>query len=280
MAERRLRIRANARAFILPALAASASACALLAPAPVEANRAAAPAVSEDAGQSPLPSSKDSVLSRPPELRGGSEGAAPDAPAVVPTAASGETPQAAPSSAESDAASVDQAIAYIEGLGSLKGRFTQFADNGDVATGAFYLKRPGRIRFDYDPPSPILVVADGVRVIIQDRELETTDGYPIRSTPLKFLLAKKIDRDDLVITEVARSEEALAITATARDEETPGSITLGFALPDMQLRQWVVIDGQNRRTTVSLTDLQSDVELDPALFRPKETRRFLDNRPL
>jgi len=223
----------------------------------------AGPALAERSD--PLLSSKDSELALPPELRG--EPASDEASAAAPAA----EPDAAMD------AEVARIVAYIEALGPTKGRFAQISPDGGLATGAFYLKRPGRIRFDYDPPSPTLVVADGVRVVVQDRDLETTDGYPIGATPLKFLLGAEIDRADFRVLDVRRQPGFVSVTVASKDEETPGSLTLTFAEPVLELRQWTIVDAQGLQTTVSFSDLTQVARLDPALFVVRDTRRFLDS---
>ncbi|MEL7029022.1 MAG: outer-membrane lipoprotein carrier protein LolA [Pseudomonadota bacterium] len=245
--------------------AVSLSACALVAPSRAE---------SEPAN---LPTSKGEPLTEPPELRGEIPPDVPLSPeppaAELAEPASVEAPVAEPGT-EDD---VERTIAYIESIDTLKGRFAQISPDGALATGAFYLKRPGRVRFEYDPPSPTLVVADGVRVVIQDRDLETTDGYPINATPLKFLLGENIDRDEIRVLDVIREPGALTVAVASRDEETPGSIAVTLAEPALELRQWVVTDAQGLQTTVILSDLQRAVDLDPGLFVARDTRRFLDS---
>ena len=97
--------------------------------------------------------------------------------------------QAAPALSADDKALVDKAVAYLQGLSEAKGRFTQTDPRGAVSTGELFLKRPGKARFAYDPPSGLLVVSDGGAVAIQDNRLKTFDSYPLGATPLSLFLA-------------------------------------------------------------------------------------------
>ena len=209
------------------------------------------------------------------------------APRVREAVATIETENAAPADQpqrillrpEDAQAEIEQAVTRIESLGTLKGRFVQVAPDGAISNGDFFLRRPGRLRFQYDDPNPLLVVADGTWVVLADRDLETVDRYPIGSTPLKFLLNKTIDRGDLDVVAVERLEPAgLALTVQAREEDTEGMITLVFRGEDLNLSEWVVTDMTGQMTTVYLSDVVIGESLSAALFVPPEPkRRFLRN---
>lgn len=172
--------------------------------------------------------------------------------------------------ATAPAVAPEDIFAYIESLTTLEGRFIQVAPDGRTSEGAFYLRRPGRMRFEYDAPSPILIVADGSWVVVQDTELETADRYPIRSTPLKYLLNKRIDWDDLEVAELAEEPGAVSITLRSRDEETPGAITMAFDAPALSLRHWQVEDAQGLRTLVALSNVTAGGKIDPRKFVVEE----------
>ena len=91
---------------------------------------------------------------------------------------------------ESDTAVANKLIEYLENIDTLNGDFTQIAPSGAISVGKFYLRRPGFLRFEYEPPTPLLLVANGGMVYVRDEALETTDSYPVGKTPLKFLLSK------------------------------------------------------------------------------------------
>lgn len=162
---------------------------------------------------------------------------------------------------------VQQINAYINGLGSLKGRFTQIGPAGEFSEGDFYLQRPGRMRFEYSPPNPILVVADGFWVGIEDRQLRSTQKYPLLTTPLSLLLSERVDlfKEARIVGFEDRGGD-IAVTVEARSPTTPGELTLIFGGPVFSLKQWTVVDAQGLTTQVAVFDLVSGLALDPKLF--------------
>lgn len=184
----------------------------------------------------------------------------------------------APLSAE-DKALVDKAVAYLQGLTEAKGRFTQTDARGSTTTGELFLKRPGKARFAYDPPSGLLVVSDGGAVAVQDSRLKTFDSYPLGATPLSLFLAKTIRLDKGVqITRVARASDGFTVTARDGKKETAGQLTLTFADAPMALRGWTVTDAQGQTVQVRLDQLEPTSGLNPSLFvlrdpRPKNVGR-------
>ncbi|MFC2951380.1 outer membrane lipoprotein carrier protein LolA [Marinicaulis aureus] len=178
---------------------------------------------------------------------------------------------------ENDEAVVEKLIGWLEGLDTLQGDFTQIAPSGAISEGKFYLRRPGLLRFEYDPPAPLLIVANGGMVYVRDEELETTDSYPAGKTPLKFLLQKKIDRDDARVVSVDRGVDTVAITFASEDEETEGELTIIADAPDLKLRRWIVRDLQGGITVVTLDKVVYGERLANSLFRaPDAGGRFLD----
>lgn len=179
---------------------------------------------------------------------------------------------------ESDAAVAQKIIDYLEKLNTLQGDFTQIAPSGAISVGRFYLRRPGMLRFEYDPPSPLLIVANGGLVYVRDEALETTDSYPVKKTPLKFLLNKKLDLDDAKIVAVDRGVDTIAITFASKDAETEGELTVIARAPDISLERWIVRDPQNGITVVSLDHVEEGVRLANSLFRaPEAGGAFLKN---
>ena len=170
----------------------------------------------------------------------------------------------------SDEAVAERALQYIEGLGALSGDFIQTAPSGAVSTGKFYMRRPGQARFDYDAPTPLKIVATQGLVYVQNEELETTDSYPLKKTPLRFLLSKKIDLSDARLAGVDRDDRSVAITWASRDEENAGDLTLELAAPDFSIERWAVRDPQNGVTVVDLQNVESGVKLANRLFAAPE----------
>lgn len=172
-----------------------------------------------------------------------------------------------------DRALVDRAVAYLEGLSEAKARFVQTDARGRATTGQLFMKRPGKARFAYDPPSGLLVVSDGGVVSVQDKRLKTFDQYPLGATPLSLFLAKTIRLDKgVTITRVARMSDGFSITARDGKKETAGTITLSFTDAPLALAGWTVTDAQNRPTRVQLQGLQRAAGLDRALFVLKDPR--------
>jgi outer membrane lipoprotein-sorting protein len=180
---------------------------------------------------------------------------------------------AAPALSAEDKALVDKAVAYLQELKEAKGRFTQTDARGAVSQGEIFLKRPGKARFAYDPPSGLLVVSDGGAVAIQDTRLKTFDSYPLMATPLSLFLAKTIRLDRGVqVTRVARAADGFTITARDGKKETAGQIALSFGDNPLALRGWTVTDAQGRTTQIRLDNLQAAPGLDPSLFVLKDPR--------
>jgi outer membrane lipoprotein-sorting protein len=119
---------------------------------------------------------------------------------------------------EADKADVARIAAYLNDVRSLKARFIQVGPNGELAQGDLYLRRPGRLRFEYDPPSPLLLVADGFWLILQDKELEQVSRWPVNDTPLGVLVADDIELDGrrTRVTEVGRRAGVLTVTLIGR----------------------------------------------------------------
>jgi outer membrane lipoprotein-sorting protein len=173
----------------------------------------------------------------------------------------------APPLSADDKALVERAADYLGGLNEMKGRFVQTDARGSVSQGVLYLKRPGRARFAYDPPSSQLVVSDGFNVSIVDPRLKTFDRYPLGATPLSLFLARDVRLDRGVeVTRVGHFSDGFSLTARDARHPNAGTVTLGFADSPIRLREWSLIDAQGQATTVKITALEVASGLDPALF--------------
>ncbi len=156
---------------------------------------------------------------------------------------------------------------YLNELITLEARFVQTDPTGTFAEGTFYVDRPGKMRFDYDPPTPLLLVADGFWFIYVDRELDEATHLPISSTPANFLLRETLSfgKDYTVIDiEVANGVTAIDIIETENPDL--GSVKLVFEHKPYRLRQWVITDAQNQVTRVTLTEQRTGIDLDRSLF--------------
>jgi outer membrane lipoprotein-sorting protein len=173
-----------------------------------------------------------------------------------------------------DKADLDRVSAYLNSIRSLRGDFTQLGPNGELDQGRFYLEKPGRLRFEYQPPSPILIVSDGRTVSVANSKLKTLDRYPLSSTPLDLILSDEIDlRHNSAIVGVQREPGSLVVLArTSRSRRKP-NIGLTFSDPGLELRQWTVIDDQGQSTTIVLGHLESGVSLNDTLFVIRDLRK-------
>jgi outer membrane lipoprotein-sorting protein len=158
---------------------------------------------------------------------------------------------------------------YLSSLQTLVGNFVQVGPDGSKTKGDFYIQKPGKVRFEYEAPSPIAIIADGSSVAVRDRKLATQDIYPLSQTPLRYLLSDRIDllKDTNVVSVTADDlfvsvtiEEKQALIGTSR-------LMLMIGAKDGQLKQWTVTDPQGYDTTVAVYNLDSSKKVDPGLFK-------------
>ena len=177
---------------------------------------------------------------------------------------------------DSDQQLVAQADAYFDQVRTFKAHFLQEAADGAESEGDLYIDRPGKLRLEYQPPSPVLVVADGDSLVYYDKSLQQVSYIDLDSTMAGVLVRDhvKLDEGDLEVTQIGRRPGAASITVTRRKDPKQGRIALVFSEKPFELRQWQVTDQQGQVTTVTLYDAQSGLALDPNLFV------FHDPRPL
>jgi outer membrane lipoprotein-sorting protein len=169
---------------------------------------------------------------------------------------------------------VDKVSAYLSRVQQLRGKFVQVGPDGSRVTGEFYIQKPGKIRFEYDPPSPIEIVADGQSVVVRDRKLATQDVYPLSQTPLRFLLSERIDLlNDTNVIGVRADDSFVTVTIEERQALIGTSrLVMMVGAKDYQLKQWTVTDPQGYDTTVAVSNLDSSKRPDPDMFRIDYTR--------
>lgn len=156
---------------------------------------------------------------------------------------------------------------YLNGFKTLRARILQIADNGGTAEGTLYLSRPGRLRLEYDPPVPILLVAHDGFLIHYDKELKAVTHLPINSTPAGLLVRERVQLSgDVTVTKVERGPGSLRISLVQTKEPNAGHITLVFSERPFVLSNWQVVDAQGSVTRVSLVDPRTNLSLDPSLF--------------
>ena len=171
-------------------------------------------------------------------------------------------------------AQVDKVSAYLSSIQQLVGDFVQVGPDGSRVRGEFYIQKPGKVRFDYEPPSRIEIIADGQSVVVRDRKLATQDLYPLSQTPLRFLLSERIDLlretnvvgvrvDDTFVT--VTIEETQPLIGTSR-------LVMMVGAKDFKLKQWTITDPQGYDTTVAVSNLDNSKRPDPSLFKIDYTR--------
>jgi outer membrane lipoprotein-sorting protein len=167
---------------------------------------------------------------------------------------------------------VERINAYFNGITSLQGQFEQIDPNNKRSSGRFYVERPGKIRFDYAPPSALRILADGHSLAIEDSDLKTVEKYPIKSTPFRLLLADTVDLGrDAHIVGVERQGGGLAISLEDEKGEAAGRIKLFFeADPKLQLTEWLITDAQGLSTRVTVSNLVQGRRFAADFFQSKD----------
>jgi outer membrane lipoprotein-sorting protein len=195
--------------------------------------------------------------------------ARPPNPVSNPFAALFGKPTSAGALSPEQRAIVERVDNYLSNMQVLSGKFVQVGPDGRRTQGDFYISKPGKVRFEYDDPSPIELIADGQSVVVRDRRLATQDVYPLSQTPLRFLLSDHVNlmkdtslvavySDDVFVTVVV--EEKNGLVGTSR-------LMMMFAAKDMQLKQWTVTDPQGYDTTVAVYNLNTTQRPDPGMFK-------------
>jgi outer membrane lipoprotein-sorting protein len=167
---------------------------------------------------------------------------------------------------QQDRADLQRIAAYLGGITTMYARFYQYSANGGTASGQVWMERPGRMRFEYNPPSPILLIADRFYVYYVDKQLAEMQKVGLKSTPAWLLLRDPITFDDLIVTGFARTADLLQVTLVEKAQPDGGSLTMSFSQQPFALRQWTIVDAQRRTTTVTLAGEQFGMALDPMLF--------------
>lgn len=173
-----------------------------------------------------------------------------------------------PARAEPEMLPLSEISAYLNGLKTAQSPFTQISDDGTLSTGRLYLKRPGRARFEYDPPNQAVVVAGSGAVVIHDpKSNQPPETYALRRTPLSIILAETVDLDRANMV-VGHDFDGTATIVTAQDPEHPeyGNIRLMFTGDPVELRKWVITDGAGSETTVILGALETGQRIGNGLF--------------
>ncbi|OLP56236.1 hypothetical protein BJF92_20175 [Rhizobium rhizosphaerae] len=165
-------------------------------------------------------------------------------------------------------ASLAQKIAnHFASVKTMAGEFVQFGPRGEQTAGKFYISRPGRLRFNYEAPSPMRVIADGKSVAIGNQKLKTWDLYPLSKTPLNLLLSNNIDLSSAMVRDVREEPDLITIVLGDRSIFGDSTITMMFDPKTYDLRQWTITDAQKKDTSVMIYNVQTGIPMDDAVFR-------------
>jgi outer membrane lipoprotein-sorting protein len=225
-----------------------------LPPTPPQSKQQAKPVTAAPAAQAPRPAAKST---------------APAATGTMPSVAQFARPGETLALDANQRSLVDRISLYLSTVQSLVGDFVQRGPDGGKTEGQFYIQKPGKVRFDYEPPTPIDVISDGQSIVVRNRRLGTQDVIPLSQTPLRFLLSERIDllrdtnvvgvyADDIFATVVIEEKQALIGT---------NRLMLMFGAKDLQLKQWTLTDPQGYDTTVAVSNLDTTKRPDPAMFK-------------
>ena len=156
---------------------------------------------------------------------------------------------------------------YLNDIASMRARFVQVSSNGAYAEGEVFIRRPGRMRFEYDPPHPVLLIADGTSLLYYDKELKQSSFIPLWETPLWFLIRQTVEiSDEIEVSDIIEADGTLRMTLREKGGGEQGAVTLVFSDRPFVLRKWEVVDAQGITTQVALINPDFDVEVDDAVF--------------
>lgn len=187
---------------------------------------------------------------------------------LAPIPGGGSARAAAPSGeTEARAKLIQRVEAYLNGIKTLRARFLQIGPTGGIARGTVLISRPGKLRIEYDPPSPVLILTQGDYLMLYDKELASRSYTPLADSLAGFLVRPKIRfSGDVAVRQVRQTKGVIRISVVKADAPDSGVLTLVFSNSPLQLRQWVIVDDQGAETRVSLEDTQVNVALDSDAF--------------
>lgn len=185
-------------------------------------------------------------------------------------------------SAVAEDAAVAQKIAdHFSSVKTMAGEFVQFGPRGEQTAGKFFLERPGKIRFNYEKPSPMRVISDGRTVVIGNTKLKTWDAYPLSKTPLALLLDSQIDLKSKMVRDVKQDPDLITIKLGDKSLFDDSTITLMFDPASYELKQWTITDNQGKDTSVMIFNIQTGLTFDKSVFTvpyDEVNRRNTQNR--
>jgi outer membrane lipoprotein-sorting protein len=181
---------------------------------------------------------------------------------------------------DQDKSDVTRVVDYLNNIHTMESHFQQIAADGSDSSGIIYVERPGRMRLDYDPPMPVTIVADGRGIYYWDAKLEQLSQTLVEDTPAWFLLRPDIKAsDDVTVTRFERKPGLIQMTMIESASPDLGSVTLTMSDKPLELRQWTVIDAQNRPVTVTLLDPKYGAPIEDKMFNWIDPRTGLRHLP-
>lgn len=185
---------------------------------------------------------------------------------LVGIAAAALAPQAGFAQGAAGSAAAQRIADHFSSVKTMMGEFVQFGPRGEQTGGKFFIERPGRLRFNFDDPSPIRVIADGKNVVIGNTKLKTWDLYPLSKTPLSLLLSDRIDLSNQMVRNVRVEDDLTTIVLGNKTVFGDSTITMMFDSKTYDLRQWTITDAQNKDTSVMIYNVKTGVGFDNKVF--------------
>jgi outer membrane lipoprotein-sorting protein len=165
----------------------------------------------------------------------------------------------------------DQVKKFFENLNTLEADFIQVSSSGNVSNGKIYFHLPGKLRIDYSDPNNLLITCKGFWIVIQDRNLKTTNNIPLNQSPFSTLIEKKINLSNQTIkTEFENKSGIISLTLTSSNNEQAGQLTLEFSEKPLSLKKWIIKDNFGDMTTVLIQNAKYNRPLSHLLFFPED----------
>ena len=179
---------------------------------------------------------------------------------------------------DANQAQIKRIESYLNDIRTLKARFTQTGPDGKALSGVFYLSRPGKLRFEYDPPVTDFIVADGIFIYFYDGQMGEQSNMPISNSLADFFLRKKLDLSgDIMVSEFKKRNGLFQLTLAQSVDPAAGSITLFLTPEPLALKKWTVVDAQGLKTTIELSETESGIRLKDHLFYYHDPDRKIPN---
>jgi outer membrane lipoprotein-sorting protein len=164
-------------------------------------------------------------------------------------------------------AAAERIDAYFNSFRTMKGDIIQTSPKGRASKGVFVISKPGKFRFDVDPPTPYILASDGKWLTITNKKMDRGDQVPLSKTPLRLLVASNLKLlDESIVLNHSEADGFTTLALADKKGLMPGHIIMVFDDGQNELRQWVIVDGKGQRTTVELTSVEKDVKVNPKLF--------------